>query len=296
MPNNLKLSESGFSLGKVTGKNRWRARLIKVGAGSSGFYTEDALRETGPTAFPAATKINADHHQNWRELEEQPAGSVTTLIGAIATEPVFADDGLYAEVEFSDEWAPFVEQFHPILGLSINASGYGSEMTEMGLPIIEGIIPSPLNTVDLVTVAGAGGKLLELVESFRESSAKMENEVPTQKNRKNMTPEEIQALTEALVKALREAVTPAPVVDADEPNGETLIPPVSDITEALVEADLPKPSREAVYKALETGVSVEDAIKAQQELIHDLQESANSEGSVKETTNQESFIVNGWTK
>lgn len=295
MAKNLRLSESGFSLGKVTGKNRWRARLIRKGAGSSGFYSEEALKNTGPIAFPVGTKINSDHHASWREIEEQPAGSVTTLIGAVATEPVFEDDGLYAEVQFSDDWAPFVEQFAPILGLSINAFGYGEEMTETGLPVIEGFIPSPLNTVDLVTVAGAGGKLLELVESFRETSAKIESEVPVRTDRTKMTPEEIQALTEAIKVAIKEAVTPAPVVEPN-PEGDKPEVKVSDVAEALVEAELPKAARGAVYKSLENGATLEEAIKEQKELITQLQEFAAPEGRVKEINSGDSFTVSRWSK
>lgn len=284
----IRLSESGFSLGKVTGKNRWRARLIKTGPGSSGVYTENALRETGPAAFPVGFKVNSDH-QSWREAEEHPAGSIKTLIGAGVTEPVFEEDGLYSEIEFSEEWAPFVEQFAPILGLSINAFGYGNEEDEYGRPIIEGLIPSPLNTVDLVTVAGAGGKLLDLVESYRQTSDKIGSEVSIKPDRKKMTPEEIQALTEALKSAIKEAI-PAPVVE--EPKEEVK---VSDVAEALVEAELPKASRDAVYKAVEGGASLEDAIAAQKELIAQLKESVEDEGRTKDTIpTLESFKVVGW--
>lgn len=320
---NRVLKEAGFSLGKVTGASRWRARIIKPGQGSSGFYTEDGIRTTGPEAFPIGTKINADH-QGMSAFFEQPAGSVTTLIGAIATTPEWsADDpegpGLYSEVEFSQEWAPFVEQFAPILGLSIQAYGYGEGETADGQPIIEGLIPHPLNTVDLVTVAGAGGKLIELAESFKgtmpkfinENRAKMGTDVTgdgTNNGKDNgMTPEEITALKEALASGitdaikgafaeLKESLAPAPKQTEDEPQA----PEMAAVVEAVVEAQLPKIAREKVLKAVEGGAKVEDAISAEKAYIKQLEESLKPTdaptGKVTETgAKGESFAVGGWS-
>lgn len=171
---NVKLKESvaGGILGKVEGKRLWHARLIATGPGSSGFYTEDALKNTGPAAWPKGTKINADH-QTWEDYLAKPAGSITTMIGVIASDPVYEEPdgdlpGLYADVEFLESWAPFVEQVGEFVGLSIQAYGYGEETNEAGLQIIEGFLPSVLNTVDLVTAPGARGKLINAIESFRE--------------------------------------------------------------------------------------------------------------------------------
>src|SRR5512133_3107108 len=131
----MQLKEAG-ALGVVSGKKSWYARLIAVGAGSSGFYTTEALRDTGPAAFPVGTKVNSDH-QSFEEYLSQPAGSIKTLIGVIASTPEFKDNGtdipgLYANVEFSNEWAPFVEQFAPYLGMSITAQGYGDTTNDAG--------------------------------------------------------------------------------------------------------------------------------------------------------------------
>lgn len=313
-----------FSLGKVTGANRWRCKIIQPGKGSSGLYSEEAIRESGPAAFPMGTKINADH-QGFSSFMEQPAGSVTSLIGAIVTTPEFISDdpegpGLYAVTEFSQDWAPFVEQFKPILGMSISAGGWvktddtGAEMyTEDGLPVIGGFVPSPLNTVDLVTVAGAGGKLLELAESYtgpmlkplNEIRAKIGSEVSNTEHHTNgkdngMTPEEIQALKEALVAAitaaiepLKEALVPAkPADDADQ------APEISEVVEAVVAADLPKSARAKVLAAVKGGAKVEEAITAEKGYIKDLTEALKDaadlpKGKVTETVTGD-FIVGGW--
>ena len=310
------LRESGFKLGKVTGGTRWRARIINVGPGSSGFYTEEALKTSGAAAFPAGTKINADH-QGFNALMENPSGSVTTLIGALVTDPVFAEAtdsepaGLDADVEFSQEWAPFVEQFAPILGLSIQGSGYGENMTETGLPIIEGFIPSPLNTVDLVTVPGAGGRLRELAESYTgpmpafitENHARIGDAETNHGKDDGMTPEEITKLTEALVAAvaasvekLKESLVPAPVADPVV----TDAPEVSEVVEALVAAGLPKSARAKVLEQVKSGAKVDEAITAEKAYITELTEALGKAdeaptGTVRGTTKvTEDFTLGGW--
>lgn len=257
------LSEAFSGLGKVTGKNRWRARIVKLGTGSTGVYTEAAL-ETGPLAFPAGTKVNLDHATS-EEKWERPAGSVRTLAGAIVTTPTVEGDGLFAEIEFSEEVAPFVEQFHEILGLSLKANGWGEEYNEYGLPIVEGFIPSPLNTVDIVTVAGAGGKLIDLLESYRPNTAILDlnEELSTGRNN-GMTPDEIKALFAGFKDELLTALNPEPI--------ETEAPAVSAISEALIAADLPKSARDKVYSAVNAGAKLEEAIAAEQEYIKELSE------------------------
>jgi len=307
MPTKRSLRESGFSLGKVTGKNRWRARIVQVGAGSSGFYTEAALRDTGPAAFPVGTKINADH-QGFDASFEHPSGSITTLMGAIVTEPEFVaatesiPAGLEADVEFGTQWSPFVEQFHEILGMSINAYGWGDQLTEAGLPIIEGFIPDPLNTVDVVTVAGAGGKLMALQESYKGIVRdKMDSSNEHGKDN-GMTPEEIQALAEALAKAiapsfteLKEALAPKP---ATEP--EKAEPDMAAVVEAVVEAKLPKTARAKVMESVKGGAKVEDAIAAEQTYIKDITESIKTQedapkGKITEDDLKgDAYVVGGW--
>lgn len=298
---NVKIKESGFTgLGKVTGGTRWTARIIRAGKGSSGVYTESALRDTGPAAFPAGTKVNVDH-QGWESLMEQPAGTLWTLSGALVSDPVYVFDEalgrgvLEADIEFSQEWAPFVEQFKEIIGLSISAAGWGEEYDDDGAPIIDGFIPSPLNTVDLVTVPGAGGRLLELKEAYRDIIG---NDVDNNGKDEGVKPEDIQALTEALKAAvaeafvaIKESLVPEPKV---EPETEQAKP--SDIAEALVAADLPKSARAKVYEAVEHGAKVEDAIEQEKQYIKELSESFQKPdtGVVNLGASNDDFTIGAW--
>lgn len=302
----IKLAEAGV-LGKVSGKKTWYGRIIAVGSGSSGFHTEKAIKETGPAAWPIGTKVNADH-QSFEEYLSQPAGSIKTLMGVVASTPEFKDDGtdlagLYAHIEFSEEWAPFVEQFAPFLGLSITANGWGEETTEEGQTIIEGYIPSVLNTVDVVTAAGAKGMLIEAIESYKESDTLISKivEISPVEDREEMgmKPEDIQSLAEALATALApsftkitEALTPAVAApDADEDKVDN-----NEVIEALVAAGLPKTGRARVLEAVDGGLSVADAIAAEKEYVAEvLQESTANVGRVTEAaTGKFDATVKGW--
>lgn len=257
------LTEAFSGLGKVTGKNRWKVTIVRTGKGSTGNYTEAAL-ETGPLAFPAGTKVNLDHATS-EEKWERPSGSVKSLAGAIVTTPVIEGNELNAEVEFSDTAAPLIEQFHEILGLSLKASGWGDDYDDTGLPIVEGFIPSPLNTVDVVTVAGAGGKFISLVEEYVKKTdiLNLNEELSTGRNN-GMTPDEIKALFASFKDELLTALKPEPV--------ETEAPAVSAISEALIAADLPKSARDKVYSAVNAGAKLEEAIAAEQAYIKELSE------------------------
>ncbi len=314
---NAKLHESTISLGEVTGKRRWYARLIAVGSGSSGFHTAEALKATGPAAWPAGTKINVDH-ASWSEYLDQPAGSLKTLAGVIASTPEFRDDldtpGLYSEIEIGSAWGPFVEEFAEFIGLSITADYWGDEKTEEGQSIVEGYVPSVLNTVDLVTAPGAKGRILQAIESFNGDSplkvsdngkliieTASEADIENRKD-KGMEPEDIKKVAEALAEALaphftslKEALVPSKPVDE-----ETGAVDPATVAEALVAADLPESARKRVYEALKVeGADVAKAIESEKAYIADvLKESAveESPGRVREAAVSTEGRVNipGW--
>ena len=308
---NTTVNESvNSALGSVTGNKRWFSRLIGVGAGSSAYYGEEALKATGPTAFPVGTKINTDH-QSWRDEDDYPAGSVRTMIGVIATTPVFlhtgeswegytADmDGLYAMTEFLDEWASFVEQVRDYVGLSIHAQYFAQEenYTDSGQMIIDGFVPSPINTVDLVTVPGAKGAILEAMESFQSIRDIMDSDNNDSRKDEGMTLEEItEAVSSALkpvtdrLDALEEAIKPVP--DAEV---EMVDISVADVAEAVAEAALPKSARQRVYAAVENGVVVKEAIDAEKAYIEEVKSEFESKGNFKMANESaDDFGANGF--
>lgn len=302
-----RLKESA-RLGKVEGKRLWNTRIIAQGAGSSGFHSESALQSSGPAAWPAGTKVNMDH-ASFEEWWDRPEGSLKTLVGIVSSTPEYRQGedgvwGLYADVEFSEEAAPFVEQFAEFIGLSIT-SGYLSEgETADGLPIVKEYLPSPFNTVDLVTVPGADGKLI-----FAKESAKaiwrdiISNDTVNSDGENNMTPEEVKALlAEALapISAALEALKPEVVENEVEESVSS-----ADIAKSVIEADLPEAARERVFEALAEAKTAEDVTKIvarEAEYVKKLSESKAPAGAEGVGVVQESgakpapsvLTVSGW--
>lgn len=268
------LLESGV-LGAVTGKRVWNARLIASGVSLNGkYYSGEMLESTGSAAFPVGTLVHADH-QTWSEAYDRPEKSVKTIIGAIATEPkldtVDGVEGLYANVEFTEEWAPRVEQIAPFVGLSISTQYIADETAERedGVETVAAFVPFPTNSVDLVTVPGAKGKLLRALESF----SKPHN---VEKVKKAMTAEEIDALATALANKL--SVTNDDVSEKDSVD-------VEEVAEAMIAAGLPKPAREAAFRRIRSGESVKDAIAGEENYMKSLSE------ALKAKTAEESSAV-----
>ena len=282
--------------------NLWKTRIIQVGQGSSGIYTEQMLRQYGPAAFPKNTKVYFNHQTDDEEWQ-RPAGDVKNIAGVLHSDPVFEGDGLYAEVRFTEAALPIVNELHEVIGLSINAGGWSDEDG-----VVQEIVPSRLNSVDLVTEPGAGGRLIELIESFRES-ARLDtiNDEPDgsskKSERKPMNEQEIKALAEALAAAIKpeftaltEALAPKPPVE-DDKDEDTV--DFAAVTESALAADLGKSSRERVVKAVREGAKVEDAITAEKALKEEfLAEAKTNEvasGNVK-TAGDTSFTgsISGW--
>ena len=268
------LLESGV-LGAVTGKRVWNARLIASGVSLNGkYYSGEMLESTGPAAFPVGTLVHADH-QTWIEAYDRPEKSVNTIIGAIATEPkldtVDGVEGLYANVEFTEEWAPRVEQIASFVGLSISTQYVADETAERedGVETVAAFVPFPTNSVDLVTVPGAKGKLLRALESF----SKPPN---VEKVKKVMTAEEIEALATALANKLS---------DTNDDVSEKESVDVEEVAEAMITAGLPKPAREAAFRRIRSGESVKDAIAGEENYMKSLSE------ALKAKTAEESSAV-----
>ena len=262
------LLESGV-LGAVTGKRVWNARLIASGVSLNGkYYSGEMLESTGPAAFPVGTLIHADH-QTWVEAYDRPEKSVNTIIGAIATEPkldtVDGVEGLYANIEFTEEWAPRVEQIAPFVGLSISTQYVADETAERedGVVTVAALVPFPTNSVDLVTVPGAKGKLLRALESF----SKPHN---VEKVKKAMTAEEIDALATALANKLS---------DTNDDVSEKDSVDVEEVAEAMITAGLPKPAREAAFRRIRSGESVKDAIAGEENYMKSLSEALKAKAT-----------------
>lgn len=252
-----------------TGGAKRRIRLISEGQGSSGLYEAAVLQRDGAAAWPKGTHIFLDHLTESEDEQRQGSHSIKDLVGVTQTPAEFENGALFAEAVFFSNFAPLIEEMRPYIDLSIEAGGTIHE------GVIESIHPSPLNAISIVPRGGRDGKILELVESFKESGSigNVNPDAPKvredARKDKGMTPEEKTELIEAVKAAItagfteiKESLVPAkPVVEDAEAD-------VAAVTEAIVVAfPNSEQSRKRVYEALKTNPDVAVAIEAEKTLV-----------------------------
>jgi hypothetical protein len=268
---NLPLSTvSESSTMKKRRKRRWEAKVIESGWGSSGYYGASMLAEYGPRVFKAGTKVFMNH-PSASEASDRPERDVHQLAGKLVSDAVFRESGLYAEIEFYSHYAPIIEEMADDVGLSIHALGNAVEGEAEGRqgPIIESLVEDPFTSVDVVTVAGAGGKFVALLESYKRigEAAELVAEADTEGNGMSITKEEFDAaiadLKETFVETLSplresvsvlvEAATPAETEATEEVEAEVAdaLDPV-EVAEKFNESGLPKVALTRVAEALKS--------------------------------------------
>jgi hypothetical protein len=145
---------------------RFRIGVITPGVGSSGTYPRETIEAAErDRIFPAGTHMYLDHAteaQTW----EKPEGSLRDLVGVLTEDARWDDEsgGLVAEAKIYSHWKPILAEMKDDIGVSIRASGEVKETSE-------GRIVTRLTearSVDFVTKAGRGGRILEVLESLRE--------------------------------------------------------------------------------------------------------------------------------
>ncbi len=149
------------------GPGRILLTLISPGKGSSGDYTPEVLATAAAErAFPRGTLGMIDHDTP-TEAMERPEGSLRNLAIVLEEDAYIGAGGaLQAEAKVASAWRDLVDDFHEHIGASIYASADIS-VNESGEKIVERIIPNPFNRTDLVTVAGRGGKIEQVLEAAK---------------------------------------------------------------------------------------------------------------------------------
>lgn len=146
-------------------------KIIRPGWGSSGYYPAAVLERDGPTVFPRGTHMYLDHPTIEEDLA-RPERSLKDLAAVLETDPVYRADhpdgpGLYADARVFEPFRDLIGELAPYIGTSIRAQGKTAEGKAEGRtgPVVEQLIQGL--SVDFVTAAGAGGKVLEIVEARR---------------------------------------------------------------------------------------------------------------------------------
>jgi len=243
----IKLNESVTFAPVETRGNKWRVKVIESGWGSSGYYAPAVLQEYGPQVFKKGTKVFMNHPSN-SESSDRPERDVHQLAGKLVSDAVFSENGLVADIEFYSHYAPIIKEMAGDVGLSIHAFGEASAGEAEGRegPIIESLVADPLTSVDVVTVAGAGGKFLTLLESYikKDEDTTQVSESLSEGNESMITKEEFEAAMLDLKTTVVEALTPlresiSALVEAATPaEGQEVEGEPEEVTEAINPVDV----------------------------------------------------------
>lgn len=151
-------------------------QLISPGWGSSGYYSASVLEQAASdVVIPAGTHMYADHPTDV-EAMERPGRSIKDLISVTASDARLAttadiaagaDQGaLVAEVRIAAPYRDLIEDLGDSIGVSIRGDATDITVGEAegrSGRIIEGL--AHVESVDWVTRAGRGGRVLQLLES-----------------------------------------------------------------------------------------------------------------------------------
>lgn len=162
-----RLQEVGIVSEATPGTMRRQVTIITPGWGSSGYYSEEMIREFGPRAVPVGTHMYLNHPTP-REEAERPERDLRDLVARVASTPTISESGhLVADADIFPMWAPAIDALAEDIGLSIRLPGEGEHGEAEGR---SGLLITALyegGSVDFVTRAGRGGKVGTLIEAAR---------------------------------------------------------------------------------------------------------------------------------
>jgi len=291
MTTEIKLVESLAPTAEATvvkGK-RWRARIIEANRwGSSAYYPADVLERDGARVFTAGLAMYANHATD-SESWERPERNINDLVGKLTSDAIFESDGLYADVEFYDSFVDRITELAEDVGLSVKATGLteDAEMDGRYGPVLVGLLAA--DSVDVVTKAGAGGKLTSILESDRTPAGRPIEQEGTQ-HVADVTKEDFEALKTALTEAiaglgasLAESLKPAEVVElSDEERAAAEAKAEADkaaaekeedkvdavaVATAVTEAGLPASAISRVAADVQAGTELTEAVKKETDYI-----------------------------
>lgn len=162
--------------------SRWLITVARPGQGSSGYYSEAVLRETGPSAFPPGTK-SFFNHDSKRDVRD--------MVGTL-TEGAFWNDEageLQAYLTPFPRYADVLEQ----AGANVEASIHAASRKDSKGNLKE-LVPHRANTVDLVSFAGLDGSGLKMQVESLFAAAAAEDEINKKENNVEITKEMWDAL------------------------------------------------------------------------------------------------------
>ena len=256
----LKLHESFSPEASSLGDGKYRIRIIVPGQGSSGIYTAENLAESAPL-FKAGTEMFIDHPTETEEWE-RPERSIRDYAGVFLEDATVGGDGaLYTVCKVFSGVNELIKDKWEHIGVSINA-WCADPISENGIvPPIAGV-----RSVDFVTTPGAGGAIIDLLESNRNDNyvkeAGMDKEI---ESKFDELKGEIASAIEALGSKLEAAVATIQEAKAEEPTEEASVD-VDSVLEAgrkIAESGLPEAAIVRVRESVKAGADVDSALESE---------------------------------
>lgn len=237
---------------------RWLVSIATPGQGSSGFYSEDVLREYGPVAFPAGAK-SFINHESKRDMRD--------CIG-IFPEGAYWDENhkkLMGELQPFSHWKQFVDEVGPHSGMSIYMAGEADD--DMN---VTKLLEHRQNGADLVAYPGLEGSgFVEMLESARIAGSENppaalaeENDGKDATRMDEAQFNELKALLTQAVANREATVQEAAQVEADEKLAQERIDAFESAVEAIDGADLTPAQKKNLRAQAKAGSDVAPLIEA----------------------------------
>lgn len=151
--------------------NTIRVKVISPGQGSTGYYATEVLMRDMPGLIKPGVQMFWDHPKKG-ESREAGTRSLDRLAGKFASEGTWENNavhgpGVYADVQPLNGFGPKIRELakHNAFGLSILGEGLAREGVVGGRTTKIFETMTKINSVDFVTAAGRGGKVVELFEA-----------------------------------------------------------------------------------------------------------------------------------
>lgn len=298
----------GAALGSVTELTgrRYKVRLIEGDRlGSSGYYPASMLKVDGPRIFKKGTPMYLDH-QTAEDKVNRPFGRIDDFAGELAEDAYYEDDGLYAEIEVFEHQAPKIKALKDKIGISIRAQAKTELQNINGqqVPVVKELTKA--RSADFVVRAGAGGKIVSILESATEEDSESTSEA--EEGRENMDEvleaiKELKSDVDTRLTALEEAAKPV-VEEKPVEEAEVDYDKVLDVAEAFLSSSLDADGRKRVLdlhrankKPLAELIEAEEAyVKSHSKASEDegVEESADE---VEESAKSKTFALpSAWKK
>lgn len=291
----LKLHESTAAVGTESlGEGKYRIRIIVPGQGSSGIYTAENLAESAPL-FKAGTEMFIDHPTETEEWE-RPERSIRDYAGVFLEDATVGEDGaLYTVCKVFSGINELIKDKWEHIGVSINA-WCDQPIAETGVvPVFAGV-----RSVDFVTAPGAGGAIVDLLESNRNNNSIKEGTVDEKlleskfDELKASLVEAISSKVESAVAAIQEAKVEEPAEKVEEASVD--VDSVLEAGKKIAESGLPEAAVARVREAVKKGADVDSALEAERAYIKEAVAATATPVVEKasETSLKESYAKIGW--